>query len=185
MTTLCIIVFGISGVGKSAACSDYVARNPMFLHLRASELIRRSRSRATEDLRTVSESDIISNQELLEREVSSIKAEHPGRPLLIDGHAIIDNDQQLVRIPLQSIAALQPTAFILLEASPSAVFSRRDKDSRNRPKRTLAALELELAAEKNAASEYATALGIPIVIKNVDQGFFLDDAIEEAQIADR
>ena len=35
----CILVFGVSGVGKTLSCQDYVARHPEWLHLRADGFI--------------------------------------------------------------------------------------------------------------------------------------------------
>lgn len=178
MSDDCVLIFGISGVGKTTACADFVDRHPQFLHLRASAILSEARSRAVEALRNAEASEINSNQQILVEALNSIREENPNRPMLIDAHAVIDNDRELVRVPGYVVRAIKPTGLVLLEAPAEDVRIRRSADSRYRPMRTIAAIRSEMAAEREAVTEFARELGVPLVIRTVEATFKLDEALE-------
>ena len=135
MTGACILVFGVSGVGKSRACSDYVDRNPEWLHLRAGELLSRLTGESPENLRTALDEEVVANQGLLSLAVTRARAGREHRPVLVDCHAVIDNDDGLVVVPAGTVVALAPDGLILLEHDAAEVSMRRIIDLRVRPSR--------------------------------------------------
>jgi len=177
MAGQCTLVFGVSGVGKTSACQAYVAAHPGTLFVSASELLKAARRSSTEALRTETADRIIQNQELLSPALAAFRAGREQRPILIDAHGVIDNDEQLVRVPVSTIVMLSPDRLILLEASVEEVAARRAGAERSRPVRTLEALAEEIAAERQMVTSYATALNVDLVIANLRDGFKLDEIL--------
>jgi adenylate kinase len=172
-----VIVFGIPGVGKTTACEGFVSRHPEFLYYPASALLSAARGKSAAALRTSDAYEIESNQKLLGQELEALRLEHPERPLLIDGHAVIDNDHQLVRVPIDAVASMRPTGLGLLEATPETVLARRRLARRDHPQRTVGAIAQEIVAERDTVLSYAEKLDLPLEIRLVSDGFLLDEMI--------
>lgn len=162
MTRRCILIFGVSGVGKSVASARFAAADPNFVHLRASELLSEALGTFPELLRTASENKILRNQLLLADVLERRMTDIVDPIILLDGHAVIDNDRNLIRIPLEAVAALRPDGMLLLEASPETVLLRRRASERALPDRSLPELAAELSKEREAVLEYQQALGVPL-----------------------
>lgn len=178
MTGACILVFGVSGVGKSRACSDYVDRNPDWLHLRAGELLSRLTGESPENLRTALDEEVVANQGLLSSAVTRARAGRKHRPVLVDCHAVIDNDDDLVVVPAGTVAALAPNGIILLEHDAAEVAMRRIVDLRVRPSREPAAIAREAALERNTVEGYAASLALSLVIARTEVDFRLDASVD-------
>lgn len=172
-----ILVFGVSGVGKTSSCEDYVRRHPEWLYLRASALLAEATGEAPETLRTEAEGSIKSNQSLLGNALRAARAKQPDRSILLDAHAIIDNDKALVEVPLDAVADLGADAMILLEATAEALAHRRSHAHRQRPIRSLEQLGREISAESKTVAVYARKLKIPLESAMVGAGFSLDPLI--------
>lgn len=162
MTVRRILVLGVSGVGKSTACARVAEADPGFLHLRASRLLSEATGQTVEALRVAPEDAIRRNQELLAAALDRRTAELEQITVLLDGHAVIDNDRTLFRVSTEAVAALRPDGMLLLEASPEVILQRRAADGRNRPFRTTADLLLEINAERDAILGYRESLQLPL-----------------------
>ena len=159
-----ILVLGVSGVGKSTACSKAVSANPSLLHLRASRLLCEATGQTADALRLSSSDDVESNQQLLAVALDRKVAMLQHTTVLLDGHAVIDNDRTLIRISTRAVEALKPNGILLVEASPAVILQRRASDRRRRPLRTIEDLEQEIKAERDAVFGYRQALDVPLEI---------------------
>ena len=173
----CILVFGVSGAGKTSSCQDFVDRHPEFLYVRASALLSDTAGVSAEQLRTSAADSIAANQSLLAKSLHRFRQGRRERPLVVDAHAVIDNDQDLVRVPVEVVASLEPAGIILLEAPAAVLMQRRQSNKRSRPIRTTGQLELEIAAERQAVLAYADVLGVPFESGCAIGNFRLDGLI--------
>lgn len=170
----CNLIFGVSGVGKTHSCRDFIARHPHYLFTSASTLLSEAKEMSGEQLRTASPKEIGNNQFLLVEAFLRFRKEKIEWPVLMDAHAVIDNDSELVPIPIEIIKGLQPDLLILLEASAHEVASRRSADKRKRPARDISWIEREILEEHAAVMGYSTALGVEMRVGMVGEGFRLD-----------
>lgn len=175
----CILVFGVSGVGKTTACSDYVARHPHVLFVSASALLKIAKAASSEELRTATRGQIIDNQNLLPSALERYRLGRRDHPILLDAHAVIDNDRSLIEVPVSVIAALNPTKLVLLEAAPAEIAARRAASPRPRPIRDLQAIARELAAERAVVEAYGVQLGLGVAVVTVGSDFRLDDTLDQ------
>jgi adenylate kinase len=175
----CTLVFGISGVGKTTACRNYVERHPETLFVSASSLLKSRIGMSGEALRTASAGQIVDNQAVLAAALAIFRRGREKQPVLIDAHGVIDNDQGLVPVPVSAIAALAPDRLILLEAPARVVAAHRSASARARPVRSLEAIGVELAAERETVEGFARALEIGLTIAEVTSDFQLDAFIGE------
>ena len=128
-------------------------------------------------LRVEPEGAIRANQALLATALDRQRRLHSKRHFLIDAHAIIDNDQVLVRVPLEAVRALDPDGIILLEAPAEVIEKRRAEDARHRPRRSIAEIDQEREVERETVLSYARDLGLPMATGDVIGGFELDPLI--------
>lgn len=157
-----IVVFGISGVGKTSSCLAFVARNPEHLHLSASELLRSAAAADPALLRIAPADRILENQKLLP---GALRARRDGqwhRPVLIDAHSVVDNDHELVRVPVEVIRSLEPDGLLLLEMPPEIIAARRSEPGSRRPARSIAQIVHEAEVARQAVLEYAEHLELPL-----------------------
>lgn len=174
-----ILVFGVSGVGKTSSCEDYVRQHPEWLYLRASALLSTATGETPETLRTQTAGAIRSNQNLLGRALSAARADQQYRPVLLDAHAVIDNDKTLVEVPIAVVSDLGADGMILLEATPEDIALRRSRGLRPRPTRSIEELGREIAAESRIVDAYARKLNIPLASAVVGADFSLDPLIDK------
>lgn len=175
----CILVFGLSGVGKTTACMDFVRRHPDWQYLRASALLSDATGKDPEMLRTAEKSVIRDNQRLLGDAFDRARAPRAGAPVLVDAHAVIDNDSDLVTVPVEVVGSLNPSGLILLELPAESLAERRGSGDRQRPDRPVDALAREAQLEAAAVSRYALVLDVPLAQATVDSAFTLDRLIDE------
>jgi hypothetical protein len=97
-------------------------------------------------------------------EGNHLRAQVPDRPILFDGHSVIDNDAGLVEIPLAVVAALGPDHIVFVIDDVSEIARRRLEDSRRRPSRSLDELRRHQELARAVASDYADKLGVPMSI---------------------
>ncbi|WP_422395322.1 ATP-binding protein [Methylobacterium bullatum] len=159
-----IIVFGLSGVGKSTTCQQFVARHPRYTHISASRLLKDATGAHGEELRVTAESTIQSNQGRIGYALDLHRLKLNGRPIVVDAHSVIDNDQMLVPVPTQAIASMRPDAMVFLEEEPEIILQRRLKDLRQRPVRTSEELKQQQCVAKKTVIDYSNSLGIPLSI---------------------
>jgi len=131
-----VAMFGLSGVGKRWIARQVCARHPVVLHLEASALLRAALNQSGEAFRTAAEDVMADNQRRLAEAFVSAHAAEPDRPVLFDGHSVIDNDSGLVDIPAAVIAPLRPDHIVFVADTGAAIASRRAADTRHWPLRT-------------------------------------------------
>lgn len=174
----CILVFGVSGVGKSSACEAFCGRRPQWLHFKASSLLSDATGDDPETLRTSPSNSIRSNQDLLCEALERARSGQETRPVLLDAHGVIDNGRDLVPVPTQAVARLRPDGIILLEAGPAEVAYRRAHGLRQRPTRSDEELTSELRMERETVQNYATVLRLPLVCGTTTTEFTLDPLVD-------
>ncbi|MGV8938649.1 MAG: ATP-binding protein [Allorhizobium sp.] len=158
-----ILVFGISGVGKSWLCGQAAASLDI-RHISGSELIRAEKERLTSQIVSADalRSDrVVDNQQLLLHGFDVYKTQD-ARPILFDGHNVVDTDDGLVKIAADVIFSLEPNAIVVVTDTASKVMERRSADSsRARPTRAAEALLSYQALCVQLGREHASALSIP------------------------
>ncbi len=174
----CFLVFGVSGVGKTTACADYVRRHLGFAHLNAGLLIGASRNLTNSNSRTSDPQQILDNQAIIVQQLAEFRRVNPDQSILLDSHAIINSDRDLIRVPLGTIRSTSPDGLLLLEAPASTIFARRQARAPGRTEGSVSAIERESMAERGAVLHYAESLRLPLEWRTVGEDFRLDDAIE-------
>lgn len=155
-----VAMFGLSGVGKGWLAGQLRSARPDVLHLEASALMRAAMSTSAEALRTASADAVQDNQASLVAAFAAARAPHAGRPVLFDGHSVIDNDQELVEIPVAAIAGLGVDAVVFVSGDPHDIRRRRLGDTRARPDRSPATLAHHQERARAIAMTYASDLGV-------------------------
>jgi adenylate kinase len=159
-------VFGISGVGKTSLITKALGCVPDCLHLQASTLIKRGfgdPALESEALRRSSGDRVLANQEILVTSFKSALAAQNPEIVIFDGHLIIDNDLELVEVPVEVIAALQPSRLIHVDDDVDVIARRRESDrNRQRPSRSLEELAHHQALSIDLCRRYASSLGVPL-----------------------
>jgi hypothetical protein len=135
------------------------------LRLSAGALLRTSLHKSGHGLRTASGPDVLHNQTALVEALNLAREEHPERPVLLEAHAFIDNDRELVDIPAAVLAALSVSAIIVVIAPPELIATRRSADrDRLRPERSAFELGCQQAHLLELTARYARELSVEVVI---------------------
>ncbi len=160
-----VTVFGISGVGKSWMISRYAAAANV-AHVRASQLMRDARATlvgqpvTSEDLRR---GPVLDNQSLLTDAFAKVLASET-RPIIFDGHCLVDVGPQPIEIPIDVVRQLQPAGIVLVHAPADEIVRRRQGDTaRERPSRDAAALAAQQARCVAICAGYGKQLGLDFV----------------------
>ncbi|MBM3099349.1 AAA family ATPase [Gluconobacter cerinus] len=162
-----IILLGVSGIGKSTLSREIQSLRPDILCLSAGTLLRKYLRTTSEALRTAEKQDIEKNQWVLAIALANERRGQEDRPVLLEAHSFIDNDQEFVDVPVEIIASLKPAGIILISTTPNRLARQRERDDRVRPKRTLSALSKQIFHSRELALYYAKVLRIPnIQIEN-------------------
>ncbi len=121
-----ILVAGVHGVGKSYLCSEY-AKHSGVNHKSASQIIKEQLSESAWTNRLFA-SDIEKNQKAL---VSGIEKYKESGILLLDGHfVLINKNNQLVDIPIETYSSLNLSGIILIESDIETIKNRiNNRDS--------------------------------------------------------
>lgn len=163
-----IAILGLSGSGKSHLARTIARARPNLLRVTAGGLLRRSFHTTGEKLRTAQSENVRDNQFELANALANERAGQLERPVLLEAHAFIDNDTELVDIPTAVMASLGLAAIILVDAPATAVLERRAGDTRKRPRRSLVELRRQRKRLRELAEVYASALDIPLL--RIDSG---------------
>jgi adenylate kinase len=158
-------------------CRALVARRGDLLYFTASDLIAQETGQSFDELREASSDRILRNQVALRRALQ--RDGGASNTVILDGQCVIDNGRELVILPAADIRALQPKALILLETTANEIFDRRQKDRKQRPHRTVAELEEQLALNHSVVSAYASDLHLPFRIVEARDLSAFEQAIDE------
>lgn len=155
-----VFVGGIHGVGKSTLCSSATCQEVGFVHLTASDLIRKASSGASPwvDKKV---SDIGENQEVLANVLSELR--HKDKKYVLDGHfTLLDGMGNFQDIPLATFKAIHPDRLIVITELPKIVAQRlKNRDEQNYDEKLLSEMQ---NAEILHAQRIGKALKIPVQI---------------------
>ncbi|MGV2111672.1 AAA family ATPase [Agrobacterium salinitolerans] len=174
LDTKLIIVFGVSGVGKTTACAEYANQNHDVIHSSASGLLRLHRE--TAGTRTIDE--VMQDQYTLVDLVCALRAETRASLMLLDAHSHIVVSGGKIMIPADIIAAMNPSGLIFFKATVDVVFNRRalrgdiiDIDPQ----------EIERSQENSlrATQSYAAQIPCKLSVVEASQGGDLTGAIRD------
>jgi len=161
-----VAVFGLSGVGKSWLIERY-AMHSCVLHVQASQLLREAKAAlsggrvTSEELRA---GDVLDNQALLIRAFAHVR-ETAAKPIIFDGHCVVDNGAELLEIPAEVIAGLAISHLVFVEGSAIDIIKRRKNDkTRVRPTRSEDELVRHQQCAKAICEAYSKSLAIPLTI---------------------
>lgn len=162
MDNNCVLTFvvGVSGVGKTELIRRFVSKHHEYRHLEASKLIREGlNAKKSEQIRLLSKEQIIKNQSILLEGLFAYKQKC--HLIILDGHLLINNSQELVRIPLDVVREIAPHKMILLTANPHSILSHCTNDiHRKRHSQTATEIEEIQNYLKHIAISYCEELGI-------------------------
>lgn len=164
MCVKCILIFviGLSGVGKTSMIQRFVEENPDYLHLEASKLIKQATGiQVSEKIRLLAKNKIIKNQYILVEELSRYKNSFD--KIILDGHLLINNNQELIPIPLDTIRKISPNSMILVEGNANDILLHRKNDLyKTRPNQLLVEIEEEQLELRKIAVKYCNELNIKL-----------------------
>ncbi len=160
-----VALLGVSGAGKTWLASRIAAVRPKFLKLSAGKLLREALHTTGKTLRTAPSGDVLRNQNKLVDVLQAKRAGQLERPVLLEAHAFIDNDHELVDVPVEVLRALNVTGLLVLMVPPEALRARRVKDSdRRRPDRTTDELSRQQDHMLDLARDYSRKLPAKMLI---------------------
>jgi len=154
-------LFGISGSGKTHLARRIVEMRPEMLRVSASTLLKSAHRTTGERLRTANAERVVDNQKALASALHEWRDARGLHPVLLEAHALIDNDRELVEVPFEVIRAIDLAAILSIEADPVEIAERRRRDDRNRPIRTIDELGRQQAHSLELTSSLSKWLGIP------------------------
>lgn len=151
---------GVSGVGKTEMIQRFVANRHDYVHIEASKLIKQGiNAQTSEQIRLLPKAQIIKNQSFLLKELSKYKQKY--HHIILDGHLLIDNDRELVSIPLSVVQEIAPHNIVLIKGKAQDIISHRIKDLRkNRPNQSVTEIEKSQQFLETIAISYCKRLGI-------------------------
>lgn len=172
LDTELIIVFGVSGVGKTTACAEYASSNGNVIHFSASALLRLHRETAG----TRSADEVMQDQHLLVDLVRVVRAETRASLMLLDAHSLVVVAKREIVIPADVIAAMKPNGLIFFRAKGEVISERRISrgDTRN-----VIPQEIEKSQTNalRAVESYAEQLPCRLLVIDANQGADFAEAI--------
>jgi adenylate kinase len=155
-----VIACGLSDSGKTTAIEAANVEQLGIRHVIASKILR-SLGRRTREL-TVPQ--IVENQRILVRELLK-ELEESSKPLLLDGHLMIETGNGPSLVPLDLLDALPLVGIVLVEAAPQIILARRKTGDRSAD--DIAAL---IAIEASQARKLSARRKIRcVVVESADQ----------------
>ena len=168
-----IVVVGIPGVGKTTVveklCSKLeAAKIVTFGTVMFEEARRRKWVKGRDDMRKLP----VNRQKTLQASAASRISKMTDRIVFIDTHLFIRTKEGFwPGLPFDVVRALNPTHFILVEASPGEISARRASDpGRARDSVATEELEKELGLGRAFLSVSSTLTGAPMLIVRNEQG---------------
>ena len=164
-----ILVFGLSGVGKSTLVHKVLENRNDFERVSGGSLIDCNKKTENRDeLRVLPSDEILDNQKQLIKNFAKVKTELGHKHIIFDGHCIIKNGPSITEVPTDIIKKLFPNIIVFVEATAKEIIERRKNDS-SRPNReieTTAQINENICLQKNICSKYSSELGVPLEFLN-------------------
>lgn len=179
-----IAVFGISGVGKTTLIERFIRDHKTWQALSAGAMLSGITHRDPLELRVSDRSLVESNQLFLADAIHRHRTATPEINWLLDAHSVIDNDRELITVPSQAIARINPDALIFLFDDAAHIRARRAADQqRQRPLSSVDRVEEEQGLALRTCLLYATELNLEMCRISANDWPGFDAAI--AKIATR
>jgi adenylate kinase len=164
---------------------NFVAKYPNWMLLVASDILAEVTRQDFESLRTGTKARIEKNQQLAVQKIDSIRKTHPKNDIVLDAHCIIDNGDELVRVPLAAIQELNPTALVYIWDEAERIHDKRLHDRvRTRPKRTVQQLRLYQQAVIETCEDYRSQLGLDLASVRAGDAYALEKALGPSRVYD-
>jgi adenylate kinase len=164
-----ILVFGISGSGKSHLAKKIARARPAILRLTASSLLKSWFHTTGERLRTANRDTVVANQSALRDALANARKDNWDRPVALEAHAVIDNDEGIVDVPIDTFKGLGVSYVLFVSAPVDVIAERRKKDRRHRPERRTHELDKQQIRSLSVSRLIAEELSVPFaVIESVD-----------------
>jgi adenylate kinase len=162
MNKNCVLTFvvGVSGVGKTTMIRRFVTEHSNYVHLEASKLIQnRLNAETTEHIRIMTKEQIVKNQSFLLDELSKYKQNC--NSIILDGHLLINNNKELISIPLDIVRKIAPSNIVLLEGNSHDILLHRIYNPQKKCfKETISEIDRNQQLLKQIAIGYCKELGI-------------------------
>lgn len=174
--TKLLMVFGVSGIGKTTACVEYARLHENVVHFSASKLLGLDRSSAGER----SANEMLQDQRKLVELVRAARASTSARLMLLDAHSVVIVGGRQLIVPTDVIGAMEPDGFIFLEAAAEAVSRRRlARGDQGAHVSDIESVQRAQTAALRAVEGYSETLGCALSIVRADQPVDLADEIEK------
>ncbi len=174
----------------------FVSKHNKYTHLEASKLIREGlNAKISEQIGLLPKEQIIKNQSILLERL--LKYKQKCHHIILDGHLLINNNQELVKIPLDVVKDIAPQNMILVTGNVQDIISHRTNDQyKHRPSQTVNEIEqiqnylkhvaISYCKEKNGSVPDFLDIGIKIKeINNVSSiNLFVPFQLEKCDICD-
>jgi adenylate kinase len=173
-----VIAFtGISGVGKTTFLSKF-AELVSFQHVTGGSLIAAARNSTPNGRDTMRHANLDENQRLL-IDGFALTRDVNAELIIMDGHVVIDNGDDLTKISSDVFNALEIVAMVHLESDPTRTVKNRSKDSsRLRPKYDAETLGQHQDVSRLHAKSIAEALCVGFHIVGHDDVAYLATLLE-------
>ncbi len=166
-------VFGLSGVGKSTTLQRVANESEgLATVVNAGALIgRRALNNGSgEALRLLPTEDIHHNQEILVEELARERTIVGVEVILLDGHCVVDNGDQLIPVPVEIIERLNLSALVFVQDETEKIRTRRQWDEkRKRPDLSSTELAIQQRRALEVCSSYASELKLSLTIVTTEQ----------------
>lgn len=163
-----ILILGISGSGKSHLAKKIARARPAILRLTASSLLKSWFHTTGERLRTAHRDTVVANQSALRDALANARKGDWDRPIILEAHAVIDNDEGLVDVPFDTFSGLGVSFVLSVRAPVDVIAERRKKDQRHRPGRGTSELNDQQTRSLSASRLIAEELDVPFAVINSD-----------------
>ena len=168
-----VVVVGIPGVGKSTVVDKFIARYPgAKLVTFGTVMLEAARSKKWVKDRDQMRKLPVDKQKVLQKAAAIAITKMKEKVVVVDTHLFIrTNEGFWPGLPFDVVRALDPTHFVLVEASPEDVAKRRRADAtRSRDAITTDALAQELQLARSFLTVAATLTGAPMLMVTNAQG---------------
>ncbi|MCA3337930.1 MAG: AAA family ATPase [Roseomonas sp.] len=157
MNQLIVAFTGISSVGKTSFLRQ-LAKKIDFQHITGGTLIATARGAASDARDSIRHADLDENQRLLIKGFA-LTRDSNANLIVMDGHVIIDNGEELTTISSEVFKALGVSVMVHLEAEPERIAANREGDKlRRRPAYPFHILERHQALSRTHAQAIAALL---------------------------
>ena len=163
-----ILVFGVSGSGKTTCCMQLARRYKELCYLNAGKLISGACKGETAH-ETPSRAEALRRQSLLGPALQQRLRAGRSAHVLVESHSFLRCEDGILRIPPKVVASLNPDAFLLVQASAPLISKRRLSrcgDDRNDARLSDEEIQRELYISRSQVVRYARSLRRPFTIKN-------------------